>query len=37
MDFISDKKVKKQFIGLKKDDVLKINVIKAFNNSSDLR
>ena len=36
MDFISDKKVKKQFIGLKKDDVLKINVIQAFNNSSDL-
>ena len=36
MDFISNKKVKKQFIGVKKDDVLKINVIKAFSNNSDL-
>ena len=36
MDFIADKKIKKQFVGLKPDDILKINVNKAFTNHSDL-
>ena len=36
MDYISDKKIKKQFIGIKKDDVLRINVMKTFTNHADL-
>ncbi len=36
MDFIADKKIKKQFTGVKSGEVLKINVIKAFTNHSDL-
>ena len=36
MDFISDKKMKKQFFGVKSGDILKINVMKAFTNHSDL-
>jgi len=36
MQYISDNKIKKQFIGVKKDDVLKVNVMKAFTNHSDL-
>ena len=36
MDFIADKKIKKQFIGVKSGDALKINVMKAFANHSDL-
>jgi trigger factor len=36
MEYIADAKIKKQFIGLKKDDVLKVNVMKAFTNHSDL-
>ena len=36
MDFIADKKIKKQFIGVKSGDALKINVMKAFTNHSDL-
>ncbi len=36
MDFIADKKIKKQFVGVKPDDILKINVNKAFTNHSDL-
>ena len=36
MDYIADKKIKKQFIGLKTDDVLTVNVMKAFTNHSDL-
>lgn len=36
MDFISDKKVKKQFIGVKPDDIIKINVMKGFTNHTDL-
>ena len=36
MDYISDKKIKKQFIGIKKDDVIRINVMKAFTNHADL-
>ena len=30
------KKFKKQFIGVKADDVIKVNVMKAFTNHSDL-
>ena len=37
MDYISDSKVKKQFIGLKKDDCISVNVMKAFSNHADLR
>ena len=36
MDFIADKKIKKQFVGVKPDDILKINVNKALTNHSDL-
>ena len=36
MDFIADKKIKKQFVGVKSGDILKINVMKAFTNHSDL-
>ena len=36
MDFISDNKIKKKFIGVKNSDVLKVNVKKAFSNKSDL-
>ena len=36
MDFIADKKIKKQFVGLKSKDVIKVNVMKAFTNHSDL-
>jgi trigger factor len=36
MDFIADKKIKKQFVGVKSGDSFKINVIKAFANHSDL-
>jgi len=36
MEYIADNKIKKQFIGVKKDDVLKVNVMKAFTNHSDL-
>ncbi|HJN63655.1 MAG: trigger factor [Flavobacteriales bacterium] len=36
MDFIADKKIKKQFVGVKSGDTFKINVIKAFTNHSDL-
>ena len=36
MEYIADAKVKKQFVGVKKDDVLKVNVMKAFTNHSDL-
>ena len=36
MDYIADKKIKKQFIGVKADDVIKVNVMKAFTNHSDL-
>jgi len=36
MEYIADEKIKKQFIGVKKDDVLKVNVMKAFTNHSDL-
>ena len=36
MDFIADKKIKKQFTGVKSGEILKINVIKAFTNHSDL-
>jgi trigger factor len=36
MEYIADNKIKKQFIGVKKDDVLKVNVMKAFKNHSDL-
>jgi len=36
MQYIADNKIKKQFIGVKKDDVLKVNVMKAFTNHSDL-
>ncbi|MEE2953620.1 MAG: trigger factor [Bacteroidota bacterium] len=36
IDFISDKKIKAQFIGIKKDDSLVVDVIKGFQNKSDL-
>jgi trigger factor len=36
MEYIADSKIKKQFVGVKKDDVLKVNVMKAFTNHSDL-
>lgn len=36
MDYIADKKIKKQFVGVKTDDVITVNVIKAFTNHSDL-
>ena len=36
MDYIAEPKIRKQFIGVKKDDILKINVMKAFANHSDL-
>jgi len=36
MQYIADAKIKKQFVGVKKDDVLKVNVMKAFTNHSDL-
>jgi len=36
MDYISDLKIKKQFIGLKKDDILTVNVKKTFTNHVDL-
>ena len=36
MDYIADKKIKKQFVGVKTDDLITINVMKAFTNHSDL-
>lgn len=36
MDFIEDKKIKKKFIGVKKKDSFKVNVMKAFTNHTDL-
>ena len=36
MDHISDKKIKKQFVGVKIGDEFKVNVIKAFSNHHDL-
>jgi len=36
MDYITDKKIKKQFVGVKADDVITVNVMKAFTNHSDL-
>ena len=36
MDFVADKKIKKQFVGVKSGEILKINVMKAFTNHSDL-
>ena len=36
MDYIADQKIKKQFIGLKKSDVISVNVMKAFTNHTDL-
>jgi len=36
MDYIADKKVKKQFIGVKADATITVNVMKAFTNHSDL-
>ena len=36
IDYIADLSIKKQFIGLKKDDVICINVMKAFSNHTDL-
>jgi trigger factor len=36
MDYIADKKIKKQFVGVKADDVITVNVMKAFTNHSDL-
>ena len=36
MEYIADTKIKKKFIGVKKDDVINVNVMKAFTNHSDL-
>ena len=36
MDYITDAKIKNLFIGLKKDDVLTVNVKGAFKNHTDL-
>ena len=36
MDHITDKKIKKQFLGVKIGDALKVNVMKAFSNHHDL-
>ena len=36
MDYITDKKIKKQFVGVKIGDSFKINVMKAFTNHHDL-
>ena len=36
MDYITDKKIKKQFVGVKADDLITVNVMKAFTNHSDL-
>ena len=36
MDHISDLKIKNQFIGLKTDDILTLNIKKAFTNPVDL-
>jgi trigger factor len=36
MDYIADKKIKNQFVGVKKDDLITVNVMKAFTNHSDL-
>ena len=36
MDFIADKKIKKQFVGVKSGDSFKVNVMKAFTNHADL-
>lgn len=36
MEFISDKKIKKKFVGVKKDDSFSVNVMKAFTNHADL-
>jgi trigger factor len=36
MDYIADKKIKKQFVGVKMDDLITVNVKNAFTNHSDL-
>jgi len=36
MDHIGDSEIKKQFIGLKTNDILTVNVMKAFTNHADL-
>lgn len=36
MEFINEKKIQKKFLGVKVTDTLKINVLEAFKNHSDL-
>ena len=36
MDYIADKAIRKKFIGLKSDDLIIVNVMKAFTNHADL-
>ena len=36
MDHIADKKIQKQFVGVKTNDVITVNVMKAFTNHADL-
>ncbi len=36
MDYITDKKIKKKFIGVKANDVMVLDVMKAFKNHTDL-
>lgn len=36
MDYIADLNIRKQFLGLKKDDIVKLNILKSFTNRTDL-
>jgi len=36
MDHIADKKIQKQFVGVKANDIITVNVMKAFTNHADL-
>ena len=36
MEFISDAKIKKRFIGVNKDDVIRLNILEAFSNHADI-
>ena len=33
MDYIADKKIQKQFIGVKTDDLITVNVMRSFYKS----
>ena len=36
MDYITDLEIRKKFIGLKKDDIVKLNILESFTNRADL-